>query len=54
MENREADVAFGDLLRSYRGAAGRTEEELAEGSGITAQVIGLLECGRFVLAGFDY
>jgi tetratricopeptide (TPR) repeat protein len=30
MGDREGVAAFGDLLRSYRGAAGRTQEELAD------------------------
>lgn len=36
---------FGDLLRAYRSAAGLTQEELAERSGLSVDAIGLLERG---------
>ncbi len=45
MEQSEP-LTFGTLLRRYRGAAGLTQEELAERSGLTAQAIGLLERGH--------
>lgn len=34
---------FGTLLKKFRGAAGLTQEELAERSGLTVQAISLLE-----------
>ena len=36
---------FGELLRTYRSAAGLTQEELAERSGLSVDAIGLLERG---------
>lgn len=36
-------LAFGDLLRHYRDAAGLTQEELAERAGLSLNAIGLLE-----------
>jgi len=39
-------VAFGDLLRRYRTAAGLTREELAARAGLSARGIGALETGE--------
>lgn len=39
-------MEFGRLLRGYRLRAGRTQEELAERSGISAHTISVLESGR--------
>jgi tetratricopeptide (TPR) repeat protein len=38
-------LTFGDLLREYRVAAGLTQNELFEKSGISARAISALECG---------
>src|SRR3954464_6832386 len=38
-------VPVGDLLRRYRVASGRTQEELAEASGVSARSISDLERG---------
>ena len=42
----EPTLAFGELLRRYRAAAGLTQEELATRSGLTPQGISLLERGE--------
>jgi tetratricopeptide (TPR) repeat protein/transcriptional regulator with XRE-family HTH domain len=47
MREREGTEAhaFGDLLRTLRGRAGLTQEELAERAGLSAKAIGALERG---------
>ena len=40
------DVAFGDLLRRYRLAAGLTQEALAERAGLSSDAVSTLERGR--------
>ncbi len=39
-------LAFGELLRRYRGSAGLTQEELAGRTGLTPQAISLIERGE--------
>jgi transcriptional regulator with XRE-family HTH domain len=39
-------LAFGDLLRQHRNAAGLTQEDLAERSGLSVDTISLLERGK--------
>jgi predicted ATPase/DNA-binding CsgD family transcriptional regulator len=43
MADGEQAMEFGDLLRRHRGAARRTQAQLAGQSGLTVQAIGLLE-----------
>lgn len=45
MAQRESNDTAGDLLRQYRLAAGLTQEELAERSGISTRTIGSIERG---------
>jgi transcriptional regulator with XRE-family HTH domain len=42
----ESRESFGWLLRRYRMAAGLTQEELAERSGLSAKALSLLESGK--------
>jgi tetratricopeptide (TPR) repeat protein/transcriptional regulator with XRE-family HTH domain len=44
--DRAAGGGFGGLLRRHRLAAGLTQEELGEWSGLTARAIANMECGR--------
>src|SRR5919107_596121 len=44
--NAGEHLAFGDLLRRYRNAAGLTQEDLAERSGLSVDTISLLERGE--------
>ena len=39
-------LAFGDLLREHRNAAGLTQEDLAERAGLSVDTISLLERGE--------
>ena len=39
-------LAFGDLLRQHRNAAGLTQEDLAERAGLSVDAISLLERGE--------
>ncbi|MDQ3854919.1 MAG: helix-turn-helix domain-containing protein, partial [Chloroflexota bacterium] len=44
MDTKQRD-SFGNLLRSYRRAAGLTQEELADRAGLSARAVGNLELG---------
>ena len=44
--NAGEHLVFGDLLRQYRNAAGLTQEDLAEHSGLSVDTISLLERGE--------
>jgi transcriptional regulator with XRE-family HTH domain len=44
--NAGEHLAFGDLLRHHRNAAGLTQEDLAERSGLSVDTISLLERGE--------
>jgi transcriptional regulator with XRE-family HTH domain len=44
--NAGEHLIFGDLLRQYRNAAGLTQEDLAERSGLSVDTISLLERGE--------
>jgi transcriptional regulator with XRE-family HTH domain len=46
MENQRGNETFGDLLREHRVAAGLTQEQLAERSGLGIRTIRDLERGR--------
>ncbi|HLU59761.1 MAG TPA: helix-turn-helix transcriptional regulator [Pseudonocardia sp.] len=41
-------MVFGDLLRSHRLRAARTQEELAEQAGLSVRALGKLESGETV------
>src|SRR3712207_3112249 len=44
--NAGEHLVFGDLLRQHRNAAGLTQEDLAERSGLSVDTISLLERGQ--------